>query len=57
RHNLWRSAPGQSCPAVSVNPRAAKVLTQVMVNTGGSKEQVSGKRRNRDSRNSTDYGG
>lgn len=35
-----RSAPGQSFPAVAVMPLAAKVLKQVMVNTGGNKEQV-----------------
>nr|WP_208103005.1 single-stranded DNA-binding protein [Escherichia coli] len=34
-------------------PLAAKVLKQVMVNTGGNKEQVPAKRQNRGSRNST----
>ncbi len=48
-----RSAPGQSFPAVAVMPLAAKVLKQVMVNTGGNKEQVPAKRQNRGSRNST----
>ncbi|ENU6139275.1 single-stranded DNA-binding protein [Escherichia coli] len=38
-------------------PLAAKVLKQVMVNTGGNKEQVPAKRQNRGSRNSTDDGG
>ncbi|HCB8738267.1 TPA: single-stranded DNA-binding protein [Escherichia coli] len=40
-------------------PHAAKVLKQVMVNTGGNrnKEQVPAKRQNRGSRNSTDDGG
>ncbi|WP_249441003.1 single-stranded DNA-binding protein [Escherichia coli] len=32
-------------------------LKQVMVNTGGNKEQVPAKRQNRGSRNSTDDGG
>ncbi|HFI6094619.1 TPA: hypothetical protein ACGR18_004088 [Escherichia coli] len=41
RQKLLRSAPGQSFPAVAVMPLAAKVLKQVMVNTGGNKEQVS----------------
>ncbi|MCZ6274468.1 single-stranded DNA-binding protein [Escherichia coli] len=54
---LLRSAPGQSFPAVAVMPLAAKVLKQVMVNTGGNKEQVPAKRQNRGSRNSTDDGG
>ncbi|WP_250147001.1 single-stranded DNA-binding protein [Escherichia coli] len=36
---------------------AAKVLKQVMVNTGGNKRQVPAKRQNRGSRNSTDDGG
>ncbi|ECR1918938.1 single-stranded DNA-binding protein [Salmonella enterica subsp. enterica] len=54
---LLRSAPGQSFPAVAVMPHAAKVLKQVMVNTGGKKEQVPAKRQNRGSRNSTDDGG
>ncbi|EEV6982001.1 TPA: single-stranded DNA-binding protein [Escherichia coli] len=49
--------PGQSFPAVAVMPLAAKVLKQVMVNTGGNKEQVPAKRQNRGSRNSTDDGG
>ncbi|HEB1085285.1 TPA: single-stranded DNA-binding protein, partial [Escherichia albertii] len=40
RQKLLRSAPGQSFPAVAVMPLAAKVLKQVMVNTGGNKEQV-----------------
>ncbi|WP_244589449.1 single-stranded DNA-binding protein [Escherichia coli] len=53
RQKLLRSAPGQSFPAVAVMPLAAKVLKQVMVNTGGNKEQVSAKRQNRGSRNST----
>ncbi|ENM3482688.1 single-stranded DNA-binding protein [Escherichia coli] len=57
RQKLLRSAPGQSFPAVAVMPRAAKVLKQVMVNTGGNKEQVPVKRQNRGSRNSTDDGG
>ncbi|QJS66432.1 single-stranded DNA-binding protein [Escherichia coli] len=35
---------------------AAKVLKQVMVNTGGNKRQVPAKRQNRGSRNSTDDG-
>ncbi|HDQ6587445.1 TPA: single-stranded DNA-binding protein [Escherichia coli O187:H28] len=35
-------------------PHAAKVLKQVMVNTGGNKWQVPAKRQNRGSRNSTD---
>ncbi|WP_244571588.1 single-stranded DNA-binding protein, partial [Escherichia coli] len=52
-----RSAPGQSFPAVAVMPLAAKVLKQVMVNTGGNKRQVPAKRQNRGSRNSTDDGG
>ncbi|ENZ5019971.1 single-stranded DNA-binding protein [Escherichia coli] len=48
--------------AVAVMPHAAKVLKQVMVNTGGNntggnKEQVPAKRQNRGSRNSTDDGG
>ncbi|MDQ9215682.1 single-stranded DNA-binding protein [Escherichia marmotae] len=38
-------------------PLAAKVLKQVMVNTGGNKRQVPAKRQNRGSRNSTDDGG
>ncbi|EAC1689918.1 single-stranded DNA-binding protein [Escherichia coli] len=54
---LLRSAPGQSFPAVAVMPLAAKVLKQVMVNTGGNKRQVPAKRQNRGSRNSTDDGG
>ncbi|ENT2053779.1 single-stranded DNA-binding protein [Salmonella enterica] len=54
RQKLLRSAPGQSFPAVAVMPHAAKVLKQVMVNTGGNKEQVPAKRQNRGSRNSTD---
>ncbi|MFH4852612.1 single-stranded DNA-binding protein, partial [Escherichia coli] len=54
---LLRSAPGQSFPAVAVMPHAAKVLKQVMVNTGGNKRQVPAKRQNRGSRNSTDDGG
>ncbi|MDF1095363.1 single-stranded DNA-binding protein [Escherichia coli] len=54
RQKLLRSAPGQSFPAVAVMPLAAKVLKQVMVNTGGNKEQVPAKRQNRGSRNSTD---
>ncbi|WP_078206242.1 single-stranded DNA-binding protein [Escherichia coli] len=53
RRKLLRSAPGQSFPAVAVMPLAAKVLKQVMVNTGGNKEQVPAKRQNRGSRNST----
>ncbi|MGR8078329.1 single-stranded DNA-binding protein [Escherichia coli] len=53
RQKLLRSAPGQSFPAVAVMPHAAKVLKQVMVNTGGNKEQVPAKRQNRGSRNST----
>ncbi|MCV7873695.1 hypothetical protein ODR05_26760, partial [Escherichia coli] len=53
RQKLLRSAPGQSFPAVAVMPLAAKVLKQVMVNTGGNKEQVPAKRQNRGSRNST----
>ncbi|MEX5701169.1 single-stranded DNA-binding protein, partial [Escherichia coli] len=36
---------------------AAKGLTQVMVNTGGNKEQAPAKRQNRGARNSTDDGG
>ncbi len=56
RQKLLRSAPGQSFPAVAVMPLAAKVLKQVMVNTGGNKEQVPAKRQNRGSRNSTDDG-
>ncbi|ELO1980039.1 single-stranded DNA-binding protein [Escherichia coli] len=40
RQKLLRSAPGQSFPAVAVMPLAAKVLKQVMVNTGGNKRQV-----------------
>ncbi|EQA2151815.1 single-stranded DNA-binding protein [Escherichia coli] len=52
RQKLLRSAPGQSFPAVAVMPLAAKVLKQVMVNTGGNKEQVPAKRQNRGSRNS-----
>ncbi|HFU7865746.1 TPA: hypothetical protein ACIAEL_005336, partial [Escherichia coli] len=47
RQKLLRSAPGQSFPAVAVMPLAAKVLKQVMVNTGGNKEQVPAKRQNR----------
>ncbi|EPW1757858.1 hypothetical protein ACWEUE_004703 [Escherichia coli] len=39
RQKLLRSAPGQSFPAVAVMPHAAKVLKQVMVNTGGNKRQ------------------
>ncbi|EPB3583661.1 single-stranded DNA-binding protein, partial [Escherichia coli] len=50
-------APGQSFPAVAVMPLAAKVLKQVMVNTGGNKRPVPAKRQNRGSRNSTDDGG
>ncbi|KUV97520.1 single-stranded DNA-binding protein, partial [Escherichia coli] len=42
--------------AVAVMP-PAKVLKQVMVNTGGNKRQVPAKRQNRGSRNSTDDGG
>ncbi|EBD6261922.1 TPA: single-stranded DNA-binding protein [Escherichia coli] len=57
RQKLLRSAPGQSFPVVAVMPHAAKVLKQVMVNTGGNKEQVPAKRQNRGSRNSTDDGG
>ncbi|WP_456291016.1 single-stranded DNA-binding protein [Escherichia coli] len=57
RQKLLRSAPGQSFPAVAVMPLAAKVLKQVMVNTGGNKRQVPAKRQNRGSRNSTDDGG
>ncbi|EQC3564489.1 single-stranded DNA-binding protein [Escherichia coli] len=53
RQKLLRSAPGQSFPAVAVMPHAAKVLKQVMVNTGGNKRQVPAKRQNRGSRNST----
>ncbi|MCZ8629750.1 hypothetical protein [Escherichia albertii] len=53
RQKLLRSAPGQSFPAVAVMPLAAKVLKQVMVNTGGNKEQVPAKRQNRGSGNST----
>ena len=53
RQKVLRSAPGQSFPAVAVMPLAAKVLKQVMVNTGGNKEQVPAKRQNRGSRNST----
>ncbi|EPB8414667.1 single-stranded DNA-binding protein [Escherichia coli] len=53
RQKLLRSAPGQSFPAVAVMPLAAKVLKQVMVNTGGNKEQAPAKRQNRGSRNST----
>ncbi|WP_249927734.1 single-stranded DNA-binding protein [Escherichia coli] len=53
RQKLLRSAPGQSFPAVAVMPVAAKVLKQVMVNTGGNKRQVPAKRQNRGSRNST----
>ncbi|EOX2887731.1 single-stranded DNA-binding protein, partial [Shigella flexneri] len=50
--------PGQSVrQAVAVMPLAAKVLKQVMVNTGGNKRQVPAKRQNRGSRNSTDDGG
>ncbi|WP_337961356.1 hypothetical protein [Escherichia albertii] len=41
---------------MAVMPHAAKVLKQVMVNTGGNKEQVPAKRQNRGSRNSTDDG-
>ncbi|MCK3098858.1 single-stranded DNA-binding protein, partial [Escherichia coli] len=52
-----RSAPGLSFQAVAVMPLAAKVLKQVMVNTGGNKRQVPAKRQNRGSRNSTDDGG
>ncbi|EPU3195462.1 TPA: single-stranded DNA-binding protein, partial [Escherichia coli] len=44
RQKLLRSAPGQSFPAVAVMPHAAKVLKQVMVNTGGNKRQVPAKR-------------
>ncbi|EOA2580986.1 TPA: single-stranded DNA-binding protein, partial [Klebsiella pneumoniae] len=40
RQKLLRSAPGQSFPSVAVMPHAAKVLKQVMVNTGGNKRQV-----------------
>ncbi|HIH3452951.1 TPA: single-stranded DNA-binding protein, partial [Escherichia coli] len=43
RQKLLRSAPGQSFPVVAVMPHAAKVLKQVMVNTGGNKEQVPAK--------------
>ncbi|HHS8901669.1 single-stranded DNA-binding protein [Escherichia coli] len=57
RQKLLRSAPGQSFPAVAVMPHAAKVLKQVMVNTGGNKRQVPAKRQNRGSRNSKDDGG
>ncbi|MEF7936722.1 single-stranded DNA-binding protein [Escherichia coli] len=53
RQKLLRTAPGQSFPAVAVMPLAAKVLKQVMVNTGGNKRQVPAKRQNRGSRNST----
>ncbi|MGC6547279.1 single-stranded DNA-binding protein [Escherichia coli] len=53
RQKLLQSAPGQSFPAVAVMPLAAKVLKQVMVNTGGNKRQVPAKRQNRGSRNST----
>ncbi|EOJ6176684.1 MULTISPECIES: hypothetical protein, partial [Enterobacteriaceae] len=49
--------PGQVRQAVAVMPLAAKVLKQVMVNTGGNKRQVPAKRQNRGSRNSTDDGG
>ncbi|HGV2746827.1 TPA: single-stranded DNA-binding protein [Escherichia coli] len=38
-------------------PLAAKVLKQVMVNTGGNKRQVPTKRQKRGSRYSTDDGG
>ncbi|MFU0929181.1 single-stranded DNA-binding protein, partial [Escherichia coli] len=38
--------PGQVRQAVAVMPHAAKVLKQVMVNTGGNKEQVPAKRQN-----------
>ena len=44
RQKLLLSAPGQSFPAVAVMPLAAKVLKQVMVNTGGNKKQVPAKR-------------
>ncbi|WP_073976914.1 single-stranded DNA-binding protein [Escherichia coli] len=54
---LLRSAPGQTFTAVAVMPLAEKVLKQVMVNTGGNKEQVPAKRQNRGSRNSTNDGG
>ncbi|MEX5702113.1 single-stranded DNA-binding protein, partial [Escherichia coli] len=37
-------------------PQAANVLKQVLVNSGGNKEQVPAKRQNRGSRNSTDDG-
>ncbi|MCV0892444.1 single-stranded DNA-binding protein [Escherichia coli] len=49
--------PGQVRQVVAVMPLAAKVLKQVMVNTGGNKRQVPAKRQNRGSRNSTDDGG
>ncbi len=51
--NFCGLPPGQSFPVVAVMPHAAKVLKQVMVNTGGNKEQVPAKRQNRGSRNST----
>ncbi|EFN8730660.1 single-stranded DNA-binding protein [Escherichia coli] len=57
RQKLLRSAPGLAETVVAVMPHAAKVLKQVMVNTGGNKEQVPAKRQNRGSRNSTDDGG
>ncbi|MGG7353473.1 single-stranded DNA-binding protein, partial [Escherichia coli] len=49
--------PGSVRQAVAVMSPAAKALNQVMVHTGGHKEQVPAKRQNRGSRNSTDDGG
>ncbi|EPB8140151.1 single-stranded DNA-binding protein, partial [Escherichia coli] len=54
---IFAFCPGQVRQAVAVMPHAAKVLKQVMVNTGGNKRQVPAKRQNRGSRNSTDDGG
>ncbi|MFP1592878.1 single-stranded DNA-binding protein [Escherichia coli] len=56
RQKLLRCAPGQSFPAVAVMPHAAKVLKQVMVNTGGNKRQPR-KTSKPPLRNSTDDGG
>ncbi len=58
RQKLLRSAPRTVVSGRGSDASlAAKVLKQVMVNTGGNKEQVPAKRQNRGSRNSTDDGG
>ncbi|EOM3646911.1 TPA: single-stranded DNA-binding protein [Escherichia coli] len=53
RRDVRRNAVSQT----ALHVVAAKVLKQVMVNTGGNKRQVPAKRQNRGSRNSTDDGG